>query len=46
LANVRNEVAALDEVSRLIDLVASGWKQIDGQGPAYLKPVAGLGAAQ
>ncbi len=46
LANVRNEVAALDEVSRLIELVASGWKQIDGQGPAYLKPVAGLGVTQ
>lgn len=46
LANVRNDVAALDEVSRLIELVAGGWKQIDGQGPAYLKPVAAFGAAQ
>lgn len=44
LANVRNDVAGLEEVSRLIDVVASGWKEINGQGPAYLKPIAASGA--
>lgn len=39
VANVRNDVTAIEEVSRLIEPVASGWKQINGQGPAYLKPV-------
>jgi flagellar protein FliS len=41
LANVRNDVNGLEEVSRLIELVASGWKQIDGTGPAYLQAVPG-----
>lgn len=44
LANVRNDVAGLEEVSRLIGVVASGWKEINGQGPAYLKPIAASGA--
>lgn len=44
--NVRNDVACFEEVSRLIELVASGWKQIDGKGSAYLKPVAASGAMQ
>lgn len=39
LANARNDIAGLDEVSRLIEPVASGWKQINGQRPAYLQPV-------
>lgn len=39
LANARNEEAGLDEVSRLIEPVASSWKQIKGSGPAYLRPV-------
>jgi flagellar protein FliS len=39
VANARNDVAAIDEVIKLITPVASGWKQINGQGPAYLKPV-------
>lgn len=39
LANARNDAAALEEVSRLIEQVASGWKQINGQRPAYLQPV-------
>ena len=39
MANVKNDVAALDEVLRLIDPIASGWKQIEGRGPAYLRPV-------
>jgi flagellar protein FliS len=38
-ANARNEVAALDEVAGLIETVATGWKQIEGKGPAYLRPV-------
>ena len=38
-ANARNDVAALDEVARLIEPVASGWKQIKGEGPAYLREV-------
>jgi flagellar protein FliS len=39
MANVRNEIAALDEVSKLMEPVVSGWKQIEGKGPAYLRPV-------
>lgn len=39
LANARNDMAALDEVQRLIEPIASGWKQIEGRGPAYLRPV-------
>lgn len=39
LANAKNDLALLDEVKQLIEPVVSGWKQIDGQGPAYLKPV-------
>ena len=38
-ANIKNDVAALDEVSRLIEPVASGWKEISTQGPAYLRPL-------
>ena len=38
-ANARNDVDALDEVARLIEPVASGWKQIKGEGPAYLRQV-------
>ncbi|QDL56091.1 flagellar export chaperone FliS [Rhodoferax aquaticus] len=38
-ANARNDVAAIDEVDALIEKVASGWRQINGQGPAYLKSV-------
>ena len=39
LANVKNDTAILDEVARLIEPVAGGWKQIRGTGPAYLRPV-------
>ena len=39
MANARNDVAALDEVSKILEPVISGWKQIDGKGPAYLRPV-------
>jgi flagellar protein FliS len=39
MANVKNDAVILDEVAHLIEPVASGWKQISGQGPAYLKSV-------
>jgi flagellar protein FliS len=39
MANARNDAAALDEVLSLIEPVISGWKQIEGKGPAYLRPV-------
>ena len=39
MANARNDSAILDEVSRLIEPIASGWKQIQGAGPAYLRSV-------
>jgi flagellar secretion chaperone FliS len=39
VANAKNDVQALNEVVRLIEPVANGWKQINGQGPAYLKSV-------
>jgi flagellar protein FliS len=38
-ANAKNDPALLLEVKQLIEPVAGGWKQIDGQGPAYLKSV-------
>ena len=38
-ANARNDLTILDEVSRLIEPVAGGWKLIEGNGPAYLRPV-------
>ena len=37
LANAKNDISALDEVARLIEPVASGWKQIRSEGPAYLR---------
>lgn len=43
-ANVRNDVAALEEVSRLIEPVADAWKQIQGPRAAYLQPVKSAGA--
>lgn len=39
IANIKNDLTGLEEVSRLIEPIASGWKQINGQGPAYLQPV-------
>jgi flagellar protein FliS len=38
-ANAKNDLSTLDEVLRLIEPIASGWKQIEGKGPAYLRPV-------
>jgi flagellar secretion chaperone FliS len=43
-ANVRNDIAALEEVARLIEPIAQAWKQIQGPGPAYLQPVKPAGA--
>lgn len=34
VANAKNDVAALDEVTRLIEPVASGWKAIKAEVPA------------
>jgi flagellar protein FliS len=39
MANAKNDIALLDEVVHLMEPIASGWKQINGNGPAYLKPV-------
>ena len=39
LANAKSDVALLDEVAHVMEPIASGWKQINGNGPAYLKPV-------
>lgn len=38
-ANLKNDAALLDEVLRLIEPIASSWKQIGEKGPAYLRPV-------
>ena len=43
-ANLRNDIAVIEEVTQLIEPVASSWKLIRGSGPAYLQPVTGLGA--
>jgi flagellar protein FliS len=39
LANLKNDASKLDEVSRILEPVIAGWKQIKGEGPAYLRPV-------
>ena len=39
--NRHNDTAALEEVARLIEPIAESWKLINGNGPAYLQPVAG-----
>jgi flagellar secretion chaperone FliS len=38
-ANLKSDVVILDEVNALIAQISSGWKQINGPGPAYLKPL-------
>ena len=43
-ANVRNDEAALEEVSRLIEPLADAWKQIRGTSTSPSKPSAGPGA--
>ena len=42
--NVRNDMAALEEVTRLIEPVAQAWKQIQGPRPANLQPAKTAGA--
>jgi flagellar secretion chaperone FliS len=39
VANAKTDLAMIDEVIKLMEPVANGWKQINGQGPAYLKAV-------
>jgi flagellar protein FliS len=39
MANLKNDTSKLDEVSRLLEPVIGSWKQIKGEGPAYLRPV-------
>ena len=39
LANLKNDISKLDEVSRILEPIIDGWKQIKGEGPAYLRPV-------
>ena len=39
IANIKSDAAILDEVVHLIEPISSGWKQINGQGPAYLRSV-------
>lgn len=39
LANSRNDITALDEVWALIEPISNSWKQIKGEGPAYLRAV-------
>ena len=38
-ANARNDAAALEEVSLLMERITNGWKQIREPGPAYLRVV-------
>jgi flagellar protein FliS len=38
-ANVGSDEAMLDEVRSLLEPVIDGWAQINGRGPAYLKPL-------
>ena len=39
LANAKNDAAGLQEISNLIEPVATAWKQIKGKGQPYLQPV-------
>ena len=43
-ANLRNDMAALEEVHGLITPIAQSWKLIQGNGPAYLQSVPGNSA--
>ncbi|QCB46818.1 flagellar export chaperone FliS [Hydrogenophaga sp. PAMC20947] len=43
-ANLRNDEAALEEVTQLIEPVASAWKQISGTAPTPSLPATGPGA--
>lgn len=39
IANLKNDINIIQEVLSVIEPVSSGWKQINGNGPAYLQPV-------
>ncbi len=39
IANIKNDINIIEEVQRVMEPVSSGWKQINGNGPAYLQPV-------
>ncbi|CAM8634562.1 FliS Flagellin-specific chaperone FliS [Comamonadaceae bacterium] len=39
IANIKNDISIIEEVQRVMEPVSSGWKQINGNGPAYLQPV-------
>ena len=39
LANLKSDISKLDEVSRILEPVIDGWKQIKGERTAYLRPV-------
>jgi flagellar protein FliS len=39
IANIRNDISIIEEVQRVMEPISSGWKQINGNGPAYLQPV-------
>ena len=38
-ANAKKDASAIEEVERVIEPIADGWRQIQGEGPAYLRPV-------
>lgn len=39
VANLKSDASIIEEVQRVMEPVSSGWKQINGNGPAYLQPV-------
>jgi flagellar protein FliS len=39
VANIKSDAGIIEEVQRVMEPVSSGWKQINGNGPAYLQPV-------
>ncbi len=46
MANLHNDTAKLDEVSRLIEKISSGWSGIDGQSPVQTRSAGAAGAVQ
>lgn len=39
IANLKSDIRIIEEVQHVMEPVSSGWKQINGSGPAYLQPV-------
>jgi len=39
VANLKSDAAIIEEVQRVMEPISSGWKQINGNGPAYLQAV-------